>query len=361
MNKNEYSKTIVFDSTDNSLIQRLIKIPPLKEGEILVKNEYVTLCKSDLNTFTGKRNEKNPTILGHEIVGRIFSFDKNAVMIDGLGSTLSVGDRITWSIYSSDPNSYFSKIGIPQKGENLFKYGHEKLTDKNTLHGGLAQYIILRKNTPIIKLDEKIPLKISAIINCAVATVAGALRIAGEILDKRVLVIGAGMLGVTACAMLKSSCAKFIALADLDPQRLLLSQKFGSDIVFNTLELSADEIEKKTGRFDLIFEFSGAPESMETAMNLLDIGGTTIWVGATFPQRDINLSAEKLIRNIHTIKGLHNYNKDDLISAVKFIEANHDRYPFDNIIEDRFTLEQAADAFNYAINANPLRAGIEIK
>jgi len=43
-------------------------VPELKEMEILVRNEYATLCRSDLNTFSGKRTEKSPTILGHEIV-----------------------------------------------------------------------------------------------------------------------------------------------------------------------------------------------------------------------------------------------------------------------------------------------------
>ncbi len=43
-------------------------------------------------------------------------------------------------------------MGIPQKGDGLFKYGHEQLTETNTLHGGLSEYCILRAHTAIIKL-----------------------------------------------------------------------------------------------------------------------------------------------------------------------------------------------------------------
>jgi len=47
------------------------EIPALQDYEILVRVAYTTLCKSDILTYTGKRKEKNPTILGHEICGTI--------------------------------------------------------------------------------------------------------------------------------------------------------------------------------------------------------------------------------------------------------------------------------------------------
>ena len=58
------------------------EIPALQDYEILVRVTYTTLCKSDILTYTGKRKEKNPTILGHEICGTIVTFGNKAPKID---------------------------------------------------------------------------------------------------------------------------------------------------------------------------------------------------------------------------------------------------------------------------------------
>ena len=135
-----------------------ISIPKLKSGQILVRNEYTTLCRSDLNTFSGKRQEKTPTILGHEIVGKIVAFGPNTVTKDYKDQDLAPGDRVTWAIYASNPEGPRAKAGIPQKGVDLFKYGHEQISSDNHLHGGLSEFIILRQHTPILKLSPSIPL-----------------------------------------------------------------------------------------------------------------------------------------------------------------------------------------------------------
>ena len=361
MKNKSHSITYIFDSERTSFEKIDIIIPELKEGEILVKNEYVTLCRNDINIYIGKRKEKNPTILGHEIVGRIVSFHKDANRNDLLNNELKVEDRITWGIYSSDPNSYYSQCGIPQKGDKLFKYGHEEVKATDTLHGGLAEYIVLRKHTPIIKLDEKIPLKIAATINCSVATVSGAFRLAGNISEKKILVVGVGMFGIVACAFAKSLKAKLVASVDNNLVRLNESKLFGADITYNSTVNNTEDVAKSFEKYDVVFDFSGVPNMMELSLKLLDLGGTAVWVGAMFPQKEVKISAEKLIRNIHTIKGLHNYNQEDLVTAIEFINENYQKYPFENLVEDIFTLEETKDAFKYAISHNPYRVGIEIK
>lgn len=65
------SKLMIFERAGQPLRLEECEIPPLKAGEVLVKNEYATLCRSDISTYLGRRIEKSPTILGHEIVGRV--------------------------------------------------------------------------------------------------------------------------------------------------------------------------------------------------------------------------------------------------------------------------------------------------
>ena len=220
------SKLMIFERAGQPLRLETCEIPPLKAGEVLVKNEYATLCRSDISTYLGRRIEKSPTILGHEIVGRVAALGTSASDVNGC--TLRVGERVTWAIYASDPSSEMSRRGIPQKSPDLFKYGHEQVTPTSTLHGGLAEYTLLRRFTPILPLDEQIPLPAASIINCAVATVAGSLRLADELQGRRVVIWGTGMLGVIACAMCREKGAGEVVAVDITPERLEIAKRFGA-------------------------------------------------------------------------------------------------------------------------------------
>ena len=146
------SKIAVFYGAGKPLQLEECEIPALCQGEVLVKNEYVTLCRSDISTYTGKRIEKTPTILGHEIVGRVVALGEGNPVLDLEGRPLAIGERVTWAIYASNPDGEMARRGIPQKAPDLFKYGHEQLTERNTLHGGLAEYTLLRRYTPVLPL-----------------------------------------------------------------------------------------------------------------------------------------------------------------------------------------------------------------
>ena len=357
------SKLAVFHSQDRPFTYETVPISALREGEILIRNEYTTLCRSDLNTFTGKRIEKTPTILGHEIVGRIEELGPGAPTADCRGAALRVGDRVTWAIYASDPCSCLARMGIPQKGDGLFKYGHEQIKPDSHLHGGLSEYCILRKHTPVIRIDQPIPLTVIALINCSVATVAGSLRLAGSVKGRNVLIAGAGMLGIIACAMTRSAGAKHVIALDIDDGRLATARKFGVDL---TVKLEPQDRPLKEQIAALIrgesvsvaLDYSGVPETMEALISALGIGGTGVFVGATFPQRPLQISAEQLVRNVHTIKGLHNYNEQDLVAAVEFIETHHTRFPFESLVHDKFDLDAVDEAFDYGMKSGAYRVGV---
>ncbi len=357
------SRIAIFHAKDLPFTYETVPVPPLRTGELLVRNDYTTLCRSDLNTYAGKRIEKTPTILGHEIVGTIEELGPDAPAVDGRGAPLRIGDRVTWAIYASDPCSCLALRGIPQKGDGLFKYGHERITPDSNLHGGLSEYCVLRQHTPVIRIDAAIPLPVIALINCSVATVAGALRLAGEVRDRHVLIAGAGMLGIIACAMSRSEGAKCVTAVDIDEARLTTAREFGVDHTVN-LATSGKSLKEavadlKTGEpVTVALDFSGVPETMEALLGALGIGGVLVFIGATYPQRALQINAEVLVRNVHTLRGLHNYNERDLVAAVEFIEANHLRFPFGSLVHDKFDLDAVDAAFDYGMNSGAHRVGL---
>jgi putative phosphonate catabolism associated alcohol dehydrogenase len=346
---------VVFNGAGKALEEMQIAIPEPMHGEILIENLYTTICGSDLHTFCGLRNEAVPTVLGHEIVGEIVSFHPGHNKKDYLGNPLEIGDRVTWSIFASNANSARAKAGMPQKSDGLFKYGHAAVTETDALHGGLSTHCILKNGTTVLKISKEIPLKVAATINCAVATVAGALRLSGSLQGKKVLISGVGLLGLVCAAMCSADGAQEIHVADVNAGRLNLATSFGANVqhLLNENPQLPDDI-------DVAFDMSGSPDAMETGLTTLAVGGTAVWIGVVFKTREVQVNAERVVRNLITIKGLHNYNYDDFVAAVQFIENNYAKFPFEELVSAEFSLSDAESAFNYAVADKPIRVGVNI-
>ena len=344
----------VFCGAGLPLELRNYDVGPIGDHEVLVENLYTTLCGSDLHTYAGKRNEATPSVLGHEIVGRVAALGGQHNGLDHTGAPLQVGDVVTWSIFAADPASDLAKKGMPQKGNNLFKYGHAKVTEGEVFHGGLARYCVLRPYTAIFKIPAGLPLPIAATANCAVATVAGALRLAGDVCGKRVLVTGMGLLGITCLAMCKEAGAAAVVAADISAERLERARSFGADETVDAAQ------RPKIAAVDGAFDMSGAPDAMEWGVDMLGTGGVAVWVGAVFRERGVQLDAEAVVRRLLTIKGLHNYNYEDLQQALNFLTACFKKYPFGEVVARSYPLVEVEKAFAYALTDKPLRVGIAI-
>ncbi|MDH5825991.1 zinc-binding dehydrogenase [Sphingobacterium faecium] len=355
-------KFFVFDKAKFPLRFVLSTIPNIKDGEILVKIDYATLCGSDLHTFCGLRQEPCPTILGHEIVGTIISINLDNNLKDATGQLLRNGNMITWTVYASDPNTPSYNDQSPQKNDILYKYGHRIITEPDTFHGGLASHIILRPHTHIRILPNELPAPIAATINCAIATSAGAIRLAGAISGKKVLISGMGLLGLVCIAMCREAGAIGITVTDIDDKRLTLAKKFGATATINTKSPTATDLQhfKTDNLFDCFIDMSGAPDAMEAGIAKLGINGVAVFIGAVFKQRKIEIDAEQMIRRLLTLKGLHNYNYEDFNTAVDFIIGNWQKYPFLSLVEKEYPLEKVNEAFDYAIANKPIRVGINM-
>lgn len=357
-------KSVIFKGPGEKMEMLSGHLGKLGPGEILVKNEFTSLCGSDLHTYCGLRDEPTPVVLGHEIVGQVVEIGCAHSGIDYRGEKISVGDHITWSIFSSDPSSWYATQGIPQKGNGLFKYGHQKAIGNDIFNGGLSEYCVLQPFTGILKLPPDLPLPIAATINCSLSTAAGALRLAGDIQHKNVLIFGMGVLGLACAAMCRDAGANWIGAADLSEKRLDMARKFGVTDVFHLTgqndDLSAIKTELERNGADISFDMSGSPEAMESSVEQLAIGGTAIWVGAVYKARKVQLDQEQVVRRLLTIRGLHNYNFGDFTYALDFIHKNWRQYPFEKIIEKEFSLHDAQKAFEYALRHKPLRVGIRI-
>jgi putative phosphonate catabolism associated alcohol dehydrogenase len=360
-------KAVLFNGQGHpfELITRSLR--PLEPGEILVKVLYTTLCGSDIHTYCGRRIEPAQVVLGHEIAGDILAIEESHPGTDFRGEKIKAGDRITWSIFASAADVVPPRPDMPQKSANLFKYGHTLAVGNDVFNGGLADYCILRPNTALIKISPAIPLKVAATISCAHSTTMGALRMAGEVSGKKVIVYGLGLLGLSCVAMCKEAGASWIGVVDNNPDRLAWGVRFGADVVRGTDALQEEGALKQTDaeqpswpEADIVFDMTGDPVAMQQGLDALAVGGCAVWIGAVYPAKPVAVDAQKVVRKLLQIKGLHNYNYQDFVNATSFIEDNYTKYPFEELTEKEFGLEQIQEAFEFADRQKPVRVGIHI-
>lgn len=331
---------------------KYVVLPSPQKGEVLVKNLFTTICTSDLHTCMGRRSAPLPSVLGHEIVGEVVAL-RDAPIRDYHGQVLELGDRLTWTVYAHDPADTMAQRGIPQKSAGLFKYGHVEAVDaSSSLSGGFASHCLLRRGTSLFKLPPDLTNAEAAPLNCTHATIAGALRLAGSVQDRRVLISGAGMLGLSAGAMAKEAGAATVWAIDPVRERRDRSMLFGADQAWNPAEMG------QVPKADVLIETSGNPAAMEQGIQKLDIGGVAIWVGAVYTQRDLAINAELIVRNLLTIKGLHNYAPQDLAAAIRFMSASRNKYPFQGLVGPRFPLAELDEAARVADQGPYYRVGI---
>jgi putative phosphonate catabolism associated alcohol dehydrogenase len=312
-----------------------VDLPALGAGETLVRVRLATVCGSDLHTVTRRRRAPCPSVLGHEAVGTV---------VAGGTRSIAVGDRVVWSVTVSCGRCVRCRSGFTAKCSSVRKIGHERFDGDWPLSGAYAEHVVLPAGTAMAKVPDAMPDAVSAPAACATATVMATLEAAGNVAGRRVLVIGAGMLGLTAAAALAEAGAR-VRVNDLDPQRLEMVSRFGGT-------------PDGGGLVDAAIDFSGASTAIDSAFGRLSTGGVLVLAGPVMPGRRIEVSPETMVRQWLTITGVHNYEPRHLARAVKFLERTLDAYPWRTVVADPVDLDAIASALTPA-PAGKLRSAIK--
>src|SRR5262249_33228793 len=154
------------------------------------------------------------------------------------------------------------------------------------LTGGLAEHCLLVPGTAIFRIPEELPDATACPASCATATVAAALDAAGPISGRSVLVMGCGMLGLTASAWARPLGAEAVIASDVDAQRLALAERFGATWLASPSDL-VGTVQVATSNYgvDVALELTGAPEALEAVLPLVRLGGVVVLIGAVYPTR----------------------------------------------------------------------------
>ncbi len=260
------TKAAVLYETEKPLRIEEIEIPELKEGQVLVKVLYSGVCHSQLNEIKGlKGNDPYlPHLLGHEGSGIVES-------LGGGVTKVKQGDYVvmTWIKGSGiDAPSTIYRLN----GKNINSGAITTFSERSVI-----------SEDRLVKITEKIPGDIAALLGCAVPTGMGMVfNNLEEDPDKTIAVYGVGGVGSSSLIAAKSRGYKQIITIDIHDHKLEKAVELGATHTINARNENVIEAVKRITEgvgVDYAIESSGVKEIMETAFESLRNNGKAIIAG----------------------------------------------------------------------------------
>ena len=239
-------------------------MPTLGAGEVLLDVDLCGICGSDLHAAELTQVYTGEHILGHEAVGRIRAIGSGV-------AGWAVGQRV-----SVNPNG--NTCGVCE----YCRAGRLNFCVQATLEravglqidGGLAPQLVTGVKT-LHALPDGMERIASGWIEPA-ATVLRAIRLAGELGGRSMLVVGGGPIGQVACRLGRHAGAAQVWLAEPSAERRRYAEASKVDRAFDpTIEREAVE----ALRVDVVIECSGNEHGTRMGIAALRPQGTMVIVG----------------------------------------------------------------------------------
>jgi len=313
--------------------------PELESGMVLLRSRLVGICGSDLHYYEHGHCAAfvpdRPFVLGHEVMAEVAA-------AAGDVDRVRAGQRVAVNPARNCGFCEYCKAGRINLCCKTVMLGSASTTPPTD--GALAEFVVVRADQCHV-LPEGLDERLGAMIE-PFAVALHAVKRAGTVSGKRVLVTGAGTIGLLAGLTARAFGAAPVAISDIVAERRAKALEIGIDAV---LDPSAVDF---TGRardlagdgFDFVLEASGAPPALRSAFDLVRPGGTIVQIG-TLGADDIPLPANKLMnKEINLIGSMRYGNVFD--EAIRLVEAGRvDPRPLINAV---FPLEESVKAFEFA-------------
>ena len=326
---------------------RLDRLEPAvpRPHEAVVRIAYGGICGSDVHYWrdgaVGASVLRAPMVLGHEVVGTVAQ-----VAVDGSGPTASTAVVIHPA----------QTCGVCR----WCRGGREHLCPKCRYLGSAAQWPhtdggfatwMTVPTAQLVPIPDGLDLRRAALAEPAAIAwhaVTRAEQADGPPLHgAHVLVVGAGPIGLLIAAIARHRGADSVTVSDLHARPLQVAARIGADRT-----VTVDQMSNGTPipPADIVFESSGAPAGLATALRAACRGGTVVAVGQ-LPLADFTVPASLIVTNELTVTGSLRMGAE-LPASLRFLTDPDSGV--EAIISHEFALDDLADAFKVA--ADPGRS-----
>lgn len=347
------SRAMVLESFKSANVMREFPLPKeLAAGEVLVRVDMAGICGTDVHLRDGELPIPLPVILGHETAGTVAAVG-SAVKADWSGAPLRVGDRVTWhSSQVCGRCRYCTVHKLPARCRSRKAYGvSHSCNSPGHLLGGYADYHLLREGTAIFRIPDTVPTEAVIGGGCAIVTAIHGCEVIGIHWGDRVVVQGAGPVGLAAAAIAKDSGAGRLIVIGGPAHRLELARRFGADEVVNLDEVRDPEARRKRildltdgEGADVVLECVGRPAAVAEGWELARDGGRYLVLGHYCDAGPVPLNPHVITRKMLTVKGAWSSEHRHTALALQLYRDKHDRYPFADMVSHRYPLQRLDEA-----------------
>ena len=293
--------------------------PDLHQNQVRIRVRRVGVCGSDYSSIAGKLPfTRYPIVPGHEASGEV---------LETAGQTgWDPGDRVLIHpilVNRSDPGFAFGEVHHSDSTEVLGVVSRNGAYAEETI---VEDYMLRR--IPQGMDDE------SAAMVEPVAVAVRAVQRSGIRAGDRVLVFGAGNIGLLVIQVARALGAGGVVVTDVVSQRLALAAKLGADRVIDVSNaFPTQELEKQ---FDIVIDGVGSEKTVRDAVVASARGGRIVVYGV--PQGDISFALKSAFSKDITLATSRLYGADFSL-AIQLIADGRVRVK--DVITHRITLPEA--------------------
>ena len=254
-------KAVTFQELHTPLAFESLPDPTPGDGQVVVKVGRCGICGSDLHmTEDAMYGCKHGDVLGHEFAGEVVALGKGA-------EGLRTGDLVSVIPLMSCGHCEHCRKGEVQWCEHFGLQG-----------GGYAEYALTRPNQ-CIRLPADLSLADGAIIEPLAVALHG-VNLSGLQKGDKVLVLGAGPIGLAVAFWAKRRGAAKVAVQDIADFQQRRALEMGADaFVVDPADPIGSAERALGGKADIVFECVGIPGLIEQAVSQVRPRGTILLLG----------------------------------------------------------------------------------
>lgn len=311
---------------------------PNKE-EIQIEVEYVGMCGSDIHgfefgPFIPPKDPNQKIGLGHEISGKV-------IKLGGEVTEFQIGDKVI-----IEPGIPDEECEYCQQGKYNICPNVDFMATQPNYKGGLTKYI-----NHSAKWTYHIPKNMTTLEGALVEPAAvgmHAVKLADVKETSKVVIFGAGTIGLMTLQAAKYRGVNDVIVVDIDPKRLELAEKLGASKTIDNSKGNLIEILKDkqllTGHgADIIFEAAGIDQTLKEALEIVSRGGKIILVG-TQP-KPVDIDFLKINREVLLQTSFRYAN--DFEETIEAISSG--KFNVEDMITNIYSFDQVQEAFIDAI------------